>query len=173
MPSKGGLFDPPVRGLANWCWLLDWLEKRYPDSFEGSYEAARSFARKSAGRQHVSAAERCEAVVRELKQCATIESVACRLVGELFTNDPDDAIRYRDADFVPTDYDREILPALSKRQTRCKTDAVEVRGCGQRKVRTRLPELEKHRLVDRVEGKRSGWAITQTGRELLTDSAEK
>ena len=69
--------------------------------------------------------------------------------------------------FTPTDADVEILKALEQRQTLCKADSLSVRNVGEHKIKSRLPELEKHGLVDRPEGLRSGWAITPKGRDLL------
>lgn len=68
--------------------------------------------------------------------------------------------------FVPIEQDIEILRELACRKTRVCADTFDVRGVGMRMVKQRLPQLEKHELVDRAEGKRRGFAITKKGIDL-------
>lgn len=73
-------------------------------------------------------------------------------------------------EFTPLDSDLLILEALAKRQTRVKTSVLRVPGVGERLKGDRLLALEAVGWVDRAAGKRSGWAITELGREKLRAS---
>jgi hypothetical protein len=72
--------------------------------------------------------------------------------------------------FTPQDADIGILDKLNGRQTRTPAGLLDVPDCGQRKLGERLRGLEAAGLVDRAEGKRSGWAITDAGRRILAQN---
>lgn len=70
--------------------------------------------------------------------------------------------------FAPKEADIEILIELSKKQTLVVYGLLNPRNVGERMLKERMPILEENGLVHRPNGKRSGWAITSTGRRLLS-----
>ena|GEM_PF-5796473 len=71
--------------------------------------------------------------------------------------------------FVPTQEDVLILKELSKKKARITAEKLRVPSVGQRQIKTRLTRLEKAKLVDRNEGKKKGWAVTEQGRAVCSE----
>ena len=70
--------------------------------------------------------------------------------------------------FVPTPADRNILQALAEATTTLvQVDIEHASGEPIRTVKNRLPILEQAKVVNRPHGPRTGYAITDAGRQML------